>query len=63
MITVADRLMPTRDQNPGLPHTPAEIADATYDCYRAAPPSSISMCAIREIGVPTYRLELFRECV
>jgi len=64
MITVAvTGSVPTRDQHPGLPHTPAEIADATYDCYRAG--AAIVHIHVRdpETGVPTYRLELFRECV
>ncbi len=64
IITVAvTGSVPTRDQHPGLPHTPAEIADATYDCYRAG--AAIVHIHVRdpETGVPTYRLELFRECV
>lgn len=64
MITVAvTGSVPTRDQHPGLPHTPAEIADAAYDCYRAG--AAIVHIHVRdpETGVPTYRLELFRECV
>ena len=64
MITVAvTGSVPTRDQHPGLPHTPAEIADATYDCYRAG--AAIVHIHVRdpETGVATYRLELFRECV
>ncbi len=64
MITVAvTGSVPTRDQHPGLPHTPAEIADATYDCYRAG--AAIVHIHVRdpETGVPTYRLKLFRECV
>ena len=64
MITVAvTGSVPTRDQHPGLPHTPAEIADATYDCYQAG--AAIVHIHVRdpETGVATYRLELFRECV
>ncbi len=50
----------TREDNPNLPVTPAEIADAAYDCYRAGA-SIVHLHVRNEDGSPTQSAELYRE--
>jgi len=51
------------DQHPGLPVTPAQIAQAAIDAGRAG--AAIAHIHVREpdTGMPSMRLELFREVV
>ncbi|MCU4156259.1 3-keto-5-aminohexanoate cleavage protein [Carboxylicivirga sp. A043] len=52
----------TREHNPNLPLTPLEIADATYDAYKAG--ASIVHLHVRdENGGPTQDPEVFKEAI
>jgi len=52
----------TREQNPNLPISPQEIADATYDAYKAG--ASIIHIHVRNPdGTPTQDIEVFRETI
>jgi 3-keto-5-aminohexanoate cleavage enzyme len=64
IITVAvTGSSPMRDDHPGVPYTPAEIAEAAFESYQAG--ASIVHIHARDpdTGVATHRIELFRECV
>jgi 3-keto-5-aminohexanoate cleavage enzyme len=52
---------PTREMNPAVPYTPAEIAQAAVDCWRAG--AAIAHIHVRdpETGRPDFRTELFQE--
>lgn len=54
---------PTREMNPAVPYTPAEIADEVVACCDAG--AAIAHVHVREpeTGAPSHRLELFREVV
>jgi len=54
---------PTKEMNPAVPYSPAEIAAAAVDCCRAG--ASIVHIHVREpeTGRPAFRLDLFREVV
>jgi len=52
----------TREHNPNLPLTPLEIADATYDAYKAG--ASIVHLHVRdEAGGPTQDPEVFKQTI
>lgn len=52
----------TRDNNPNLPITPQEIAEAVYECWTAG--ASIAHIHAREDnGTPSQRIELYQEIV
>ena len=52
----------TRENNPNLPITPEEIAQAVYDCWNAG--ASIAHIHARENnGTPSQRIELYQEIV
>ena len=62
MITVAvTGSFPTKEMNPAVPYTPAEIADAAVDSCKAG--AAICHIHVREpkTGQPAYRKELFKE--
>jgi len=64
IITVAvTGSQPTRDQNPNLPITPDEIANAAYECYNEG--ASIVHVHVRDpkTGKRSMRLELYAEVV
>jgi 3-keto-5-aminohexanoate cleavage enzyme len=52
---------PTKAMNPAVPYTPAEIAQAAVECYRAG--AAIAHIHVRdpETGKPDFRIELFQE--
>ncbi len=52
---------PTKAMNPAVPYTPAEIADAAVDCWRAG--AAIAHIHVRDpqTGVPSSDITLFRE--
>ena len=52
---------PTKEMNPAVPYTPAEIAQAAVDCWRAG--AAIAHIHVRdpETGRPDFRTELFQE--
>ncbi|NKB69778.1 MAG: 3-keto-5-aminohexanoate cleavage protein [Candidatus Latescibacteria bacterium] len=52
---------PTKEQNPAVPYTPAEIADQALDAWRAG--AAIAHIHVRhpETGAPDSRAELFAE--
>jgi 3-keto-5-aminohexanoate cleavage enzyme len=52
---------PTREMNPAVPYTPAEIAQAAVDCWQAG--AAIAHIHVRdpETGSPDFRIELFQE--
>ncbi|MEW6670870.1 MAG: 3-keto-5-aminohexanoate cleavage protein [Thermodesulfobacteriota bacterium] len=54
---------PTKEMNPAVPYSPAEIAAAAVECCRAG--AAIAHIHVRdpETGRPAFRLELFREVV
>lgn len=54
---------PTREQNPNLPHTPAEIAEEALRCWRAG--ASIVHVHVRDpqSGRPAFERALFAEVV
>lgn len=54
---------PTKEMNPAVPYSPAEIAAAAIDCSRAG--AAIVHIHVREpeTGRPAFRLDLFREVV
>ena len=52
----------TREHNPNLPVTPAEIAAAAYECYQAG--ASIAHLHVRSAsGEPTQSAEVFKETI
>ncbi|MDF2680661.1 MAG: 3-keto-5-aminohexanoate cleavage protein [Brevibacillus sp.] len=52
----------TRSNNPNLPITPEEIAQAVYDCWSAG--ASIAHIHAREInGTPSQRVDIYQEIV
>ncbi|MCH7534350.1 MAG: 3-keto-5-aminohexanoate cleavage protein, partial [Bacteroidetes bacterium] len=52
----------TREQNSNLPISPQEIADATYDAFKAG--ASIIHVHVRNPdGTPTQDIEVFRETI
>ena len=62
IITVAvTGSRPTKAMNPAVPYTPAEIAQAAIDCWRAG--AAIAHIHVRDplTGKPDSRLELFQE--
>ena len=64
IITVAPTgSLTTRQQNPGLPHTPEEIARATIDSYGAG--ASVVHLHVRDplTGHPVHKAELFKETI
>lgn len=52
----------TRKDNPALPVTPAEIAEAAYECQFAGA-SMIHLHVRKPDGTPTQEVEVFRECI
>ncbi len=54
---------PTRDMNPYIPYSPAEIADEALRCWRAG--AAIVHVHVRnpETGQPAFEKEMFREVV
>jgi 3-keto-5-aminohexanoate cleavage enzyme len=52
---------PTKEMNPAVPYSPAEIAQAAVDCWRAG--AAIAHIHVRdpETGRPDFRIELFQE--
>jgi len=54
---------PTKEMNPAVPYSPAEIAAAAVECCRAG--AAIAHIHVREpeTGLPAFRLDLFREVV
>jgi 3-keto-5-aminohexanoate cleavage enzyme len=54
---------PTKEMNPAVPYSPAEIAQAAIECCRAG--AAIAHIHVRDpqTGRPDSRLELFREVV
>lgn len=54
---------PTKEMNPAVPYSPAEIAAAAVDCCRAG--AAVVHIHVREpeTGRPAFRLDLFREVV
>ena len=52
---------PTKEMNPAVPYTPAEIAHAAVDCWRAG--AAVAHIHVRdpETGRPDFRTELFQE--
>ena len=54
---------PTKEMNPAVPYSPAEIAAAAVECCRAG--AAIAHIHVREpeTGRPAFRLDLFREVV
>jgi 3-keto-5-aminohexanoate cleavage enzyme len=54
---------PTREMNPAVPYSPAEIAQSAIECWRAG--AAIAHIHVRdpETGRPDFRVELFREVV
>src|SRR4051812_26873571 len=54
------RMVPTREQNPHVPITPAQIAAEARRC-RDAGASIVHLHARDEQGRPTYRKEIYRD--
>lgn len=52
----------TREQQPNLPVTPEEIANATYEAYKAGA-SIVHVHARNNDGTPTQAPEVFREII
>jgi 3-keto-5-aminohexanoate cleavage enzyme len=54
---------PTKEMNPAVPYTPAEIAQEALDCWRAG--AAVAHIHVRDpkTGAPSMALELFREVV
>ena len=54
---------PTKEMNPAVPYSPAEIAQAAVDCCQAG--AAIAHIHVRdpETGRPDFRTELFQEVV
>lgn len=54
---------PTKAMNPAVPYTPAEIAGAAVDCWRAG--AAVAHIHVRhpESGAPSMELDLFQEVV
>ncbi|TEU18335.1 MAG: hypothetical protein E3J21_06180, partial [Anaerolineales bacterium] len=54
---------PTREMNPAVPYSPAEIAQSAIECWRAG--AAIAHIHVRdpETGRPDSRVKLFREVV
>ena len=54
---------PTKEINPAVPYSPAEIAQAALECWRAG--AAVAHVHVRdpETGRPDSRIELFREVV
>ena len=54
---------PTKAMNPAVPYTPAEIAGAAVDCWRAG--AAVAHIHVRhpESGAPSLELDLFEEVV
>ncbi len=52
----------TRDDNPNLPVTPAEIAEAAYDCYQAGA-AIVHLHVRNEDGTPTQAAEVYKDTV
>lgn len=54
---------PTREMNPAVPYSPAEIAQSAIECWRAG--AAVAHIHVRdpETGRPDFRVELFREVV
>lgn len=54
---------PTKEMNPAVPYTPAEIADAVVACREAG--AAIAHIHVRdpETGAPSHKYELFEEVV
>ena len=54
---------PTKEMNPAVPYSPAEIAQAALECWRAG--AAVAHIHVRdpETGRPDFRIELFREVV
>lgn len=52
---------PTKEMNPAVPYTPAEIIQAAVDCWKAG--AAVTHIHVRdpETGHPDFRVELFRE--
>lgn len=50
----------TRDQQPALPITPDEIAEAAYECYKAGA-SIVHIHARENDGTPTQSYEVYKE--
>ena len=50
----------TREQQPNLPITPDEIAEAAYEAYQAGA-SIVHVHARKEDGTPTQDIEVYRE--
>ncbi|RJR17163.1 MAG: 3-keto-5-aminohexanoate cleavage protein [Desulfobacteraceae bacterium] len=62
IITVAvTGSFPTKEMNPAVPYTPAEIADAAVESYKAG--ASIAHIHVRdpETGKPDFKVDLFKE--
>jgi 3-keto-5-aminohexanoate cleavage enzyme len=52
----------TRENNPHLPITPKEIAEAAYECWKAGA-SIVHIHAREDNGTPSQRVELYQEIV
>jgi 3-keto-5-aminohexanoate cleavage enzyme len=50
----------TREHNPNLPVTPAEIAEASYDCFNAGA-SMVHVHVRNQDGAPTQSADVFKE--
>lgn len=53
----------TRQQNPNLPHTPRELAQAAVDCWKAGAAVAHLHTRDPETGVPVHKVELFKETI